>query len=86
MGASLVLQRPGGQQPAVDLSTLNINVPSVPTPMAALNAGRDREAQLLRRIRDLEEELRAARVENDKQVGYDYDKYPRCLTSEHRKL
>jgi hypothetical protein len=67
MGASLVLQRPGGQLPAVDLSTLNINVPSVPTPMAALNAGRDREAQLSRRIRDLEEELRVARVENDKQ-------------------
>jgi len=67
MGASLVLQRPGGQQPAVDLSALNINVPSVPTPMTALNAGRDREAQLLRRIRDLEEDLRVSRVENDKQ-------------------
>ncbi|KAF8559515.1 hypothetical protein OG21DRAFT_1452641 [Imleria badia] len=67
MGASLVLQRPGGQQPAVDLGALNINLPSVPAPMAALNAGRDREAQLLRRIRDLEEELRVARVENDKQ-------------------
>ncbi|KAH0830512.1 hypothetical protein J3R83DRAFT_1963 [Lanmaoa asiatica] len=67
MGASLVLQRPGGQQPAVDLGALNINVPSVLGPMTALNAGRDREAQLSRRIRDLEEELRATRVENDKQ-------------------
>ena len=83
MGASLVLQRPGGQQPAVDLSALNINVPSVPAPMAALNAGRDREAQFLRRIRDLEEELRVSRIENDKQVGCDYDTYPRCLTSKH---
>jgi len=82
MGASLVLQRPGGQQPAVDLGALNINLPSVPTPMAALNAGRDREVQLLRRIRDLEEELRVTRGENDKQVGYDYDQYFRCLTSE----
>ncbi|KAF8448025.1 hypothetical protein L210DRAFT_3473286 [Boletus edulis BED1] len=67
MGASLVLQRPVGQQPAVDLNALNINIPSVPGPMTALNTGRDREAQLLRRLRDLEEELRLARVENDKQ-------------------
>lgn len=76
MGTSLVLQRPGGQQPAVDLGALNINIPSVPAPMAALNAGRDREAQLLRRIRDLEEEVRVARVENDKQVGHCYNKHP----------
>ncbi|KAF8841199.1 hypothetical protein BDN67DRAFT_1010888 [Paxillus ammoniavirescens] len=67
MGASLISQRPGGQQPTVDLSALNINIPAVPAPMAALTAGRDREAQLLRRIRDLEEELRAVRTENDKQ-------------------
>ncbi|KAF9227995.1 hypothetical protein BS17DRAFT_774614 [Gyrodon lividus] len=67
MGASLISQRPGGQQPTVDLSALNINLPAVPAPMAALSAGRDREAQLLRRIRDLEEELRAVRMENDKQ-------------------
>lgn len=82
MGASLVLQRPGGQQPAVELGALNINIPSVPAPMAAISAGRDRETQLLRRIRDLEEELRVARIENDKQVSYDCDKYPRYLTSE----
>lgn len=88
MGASLVLQRPGGQQPAMDLGALNINIPSVPAPMAALNAGRDRETQLLRRIRDLEEELRIARVENDKQVGHNHDKYnryliPQCYTESH---
>lgn len=80
MGASLVLQRPGGQQPAVDLGALNINIPSIPTPMAALNTGRDREAQHLRRIRDLEEELRVARVENDKQVRSDCNKFACCLT------
>lgn len=84
MGASLVLQRPGGQQSAVDLSTLNVNIPSVPAPMVALSVGRDRETQLLRRIRDLEEELRVARVENDKQVSYDYDKHHRCLIFECR--
>ncbi|KIK93504.1 hypothetical protein PAXRUDRAFT_828896 [Paxillus rubicundulus Ve08.2h10] len=67
MGASFISQRPGGQQPTVDLTALNINIPTVPAPMAALTAGRDREAQLLRRIRDLEEELRTVRTENDKQ-------------------
>ncbi|KAH7889763.1 hypothetical protein F5I97DRAFT_1997047 [Phlebopus sp. FC_14] len=67
MGASLMLQRPSGQQPTVDLSTLNINLPAIPAPMTALTAGRDREAQHLRRIRELEEELRAVRTENDKQ-------------------
>ncbi|KAH7916013.1 hypothetical protein BJ138DRAFT_1140485 [Hygrophoropsis aurantiaca] len=65
MGASMMVQRPGQQ--AVDLGALNINIPSVPTPMTALNAGRDREAQLLRRIRELEEEARAVRTENEKQ-------------------
>ncbi|KAG6376091.1 hypothetical protein JVT61DRAFT_2063 [Boletus reticuloceps] len=66
---------------AVDLNALNINIPSVPSPMTALNTGRDREAQLLRRLRDLEEELRLAHVENDKQVGYDYGECPYYLTS-----
>ncbi len=32
------------------------------------SGGRDREAQFLRRIRELEEEVRLVRVENDKQV------------------
>ncbi|KAG6335882.1 hypothetical protein ID866_3219 [Astraeus odoratus] len=67
MGASLVIQRSGGQPPPVDLSALNINLPTVPAPVTALNSGRDREAQHLRRIRELEEELRMVRMENDKQ-------------------
>lgn len=69
MGASLMIQRPGGQSPQVDLSGFNINVPAVPAPVTALNAGRDREAQHLRRIRELEEELRTVRMDNDKQVS-----------------
>ncbi|KAG9318420.1 hypothetical protein JVU11DRAFT_511 [Chiua virens] len=88
MGSSLVLQRPGGQQPTVDFSAININIPSVPAPMAALNAGRDREAQLLRRIRDLEEELRVARVENDKQkvmIARFRDRWEKLKESAKRK-
>ena len=34
----------------------------------ALNPGRDREAQLMRRVRELEEEVRVVRAENEKQV------------------
>ena len=66
MGASLMVQRQGGQSPQVDLTAFNINVPP---PVSALNAGRDREAQHLRRIRELEEELRTVRIDNDKQVS-----------------
>ena len=52
---------------------MNINVPvppAVPAPVAALNAGtgRDRDPQLVRRVRELEEEVRNLRVENEKQV------------------
>ncbi|KZT69081.1 hypothetical protein DAEQUDRAFT_738400 [Daedalea quercina L-15889] len=57
-------------QPGIDLASLNINVPPVPPPVAALNPGnlgRDREAQLVRRVRELEEEARTLRVENEKQ-------------------
>lgn len=55
--------------PAIDPNTLNINVPSpVPPPVAALNPGREREAQLTRRIRELEEEVRTVRAEQEKQV------------------
>ncbi|OCH95624.1 hypothetical protein OBBRIDRAFT_745393 [Obba rivulosa] len=54
-----------GQLP--DLASLNINVPAVPPAVAALNPGRDREAQLVRRVRELEEEVRMVRVENEKQ-------------------
>ncbi|KAI6111485.1 hypothetical protein EDD17DRAFT_1504810 [Pisolithus thermaeus] len=67
MGASLMVQRTGGQSSPVDFSALNINLPPVPTPVTAFNAGRDREAQHMRRIRELEEELRNLRTENDKQ-------------------
>lgn len=67
MGASTVITRQSGQQPVVDLSALNINLPAVPAPVTALNAGRDREAQLLSRIRELEEDVRVVRMENDKQ-------------------
>ncbi|KAG0705169.1 hypothetical protein DFH29DRAFT_907881 [Suillus ampliporus] len=67
MGTSTVMTRQSGQQPVVDLSALNINLPAVPAPVTALNVGRDREAQLLGRIRELEEEVRVVRTENDKQ-------------------
>ncbi|KDQ59448.1 hypothetical protein JAAARDRAFT_33011 [Jaapia argillacea MUCL 33604] len=65
MGASTIMQRTG--QIATDLSALNINIPPVPPPVAALNAGRDREAQLVRRVRELEEDVRVLRVDNEKQ-------------------
>lgn len=68
MGASMMgPQRPG--QPLMDFSSLNINVPPVPPPIAPLNPVRDREVpQLLRRIRELEEEVRNMGSENEKQV------------------
>ena len=34
------------------------------------NPGRDREAQLVRRVRELEEEVRTLKVENEKQVCF----------------
>ncbi|KAF8633751.1 hypothetical protein AX17_004406 [Amanita inopinata Kibby_2008] len=57
LGASTVAPRPG-----VDLSGLNINVP--PMPLPGINTGR--EAQYLRRIKELEDEIRAVRAENEK--------------------
>ena len=67
MGASVIAgQRPAGQSP-IDLSGLNINPPVLP-PVVGLNPGRDREAQLMRRVRQLEEELRVEKEENEKQV------------------
>ena len=73
MISSNVLQRPAppAAQPAVDIASLNINVPvppAVPAPVAALNAGRDRDPQLVRRVRELEDEVRNLRAENEKQV------------------
>jgi hypothetical protein len=63
MGASTAggQQRPG---PPLDFSSLNINVPAVPIP--GINTGR--EAQYARRIKELEDELRLMRVENEKNV------------------
>lgn len=68
MGASHVLQR--GNPLVSDLSALNLNAPPVPPMPGGLNlgpTGRDREAQLLRRVRELEEEARLLRAENEKQ-------------------
>ncbi|KAF9483810.1 hypothetical protein BDN70DRAFT_918193 [Pholiota conissans] len=59
LGASAMLQRPA---PPLDFSSLNINVPAVPIP--GINTGR--EAQYARRVKELEDELRLMRVENEK--------------------
>ncbi|KAF8874631.1 hypothetical protein CPB84DRAFT_1966929 [Gymnopilus junonius] len=59
LGTSAILQRPG---PPLDFSSLNINVPAVPIP--GINTGR--EAQYARRVKELEDELRLMRVENEK--------------------
>ncbi|KAF9533376.1 hypothetical protein CPB83DRAFT_845168 [Crepidotus variabilis] len=59
LGASTMLQRPG---PPLDLSSLNMNLPAVPIPGISPN----REAQYNKRIKELEEELRLMKVENDK--------------------
>lgn len=64
MGASLMAPRPG--QSPFDLSTLNL-LPT-PPPVAPLNTNRDKEAHLTKRVRELEEEVRTVRVENEKQV------------------
>lgn len=65
---SSMAARPG--QPPADITSLTINTPPMASPVPAVNpsGGRDREAQLLKRIRDLEEEVRAVRIENEKQV------------------
>jgi hypothetical protein len=62
MGASIVAQRPGG----LDLSTLNSNLPTVAIP--GINSAR--ETQYLRRIKELEEEFRTLRAENEKNVCF----------------
>ena len=68
MGASLhAAQRPG--QSTFDLGSLNLNLVPPPPPVVPINTNRDREAQLSRRVKELEEELRTMRVENEKQVG-----------------
>lgn len=57
MGASTV----GQQRAAVDLSSLNIGLP-----VPGLNSGR--EAQYARRVRELEEDVRVLKAENERQV------------------
>jgi hypothetical protein len=57
-----MLQRPG---PPLDFSSLNINVPAVPIP--GITSGR--EAQYARRVKELEDELRLMKVENEKNVS-----------------
>ncbi len=67
MGASFhAAQRTG--QSTFDLSSLNLNLVPAPPPVVPINANRDREAQLSRRVKELEEELRTMRVDNEKQV------------------
>lgn len=65
MGASAL-----GQRPTPSTAALNLNVPPVPVPSAitALTPARDREAQLVRRVRELEEEVRTVKADNEKQV------------------
>ncbi|GLB35334.1 hypothetical protein LshimejAT787_0208990 [Lyophyllum shimeji] len=58
MGASMVGQRAG----ALDLNNLNPNLPAVPIPGITSS----REAQYARRLKELEEELRGVRAENEK--------------------
>jgi len=53
----------GQPRPVPDLGSLNLTVTPVHTPPP----GRDREAQLSRRVRELEEDLRVLRAENESQ-------------------
>lgn len=68
MGASAVIQRPG--QSAFDLNSLNMALPPMPSAILPVPTvpNRDKEAQLSRRVKELEEEVRAVRIENEKQV------------------
>jgi len=66
MGASLhAAQRTG--QSTFDLASLNLNLVPAPPPVVPISTNRDREAQLSRRVKELEEELRTTRVESEKQ-------------------
>lgn len=68
MGASMhATQRTG--QSTFDLSNLNLNLVPAPPPVVPINTNRDRETQLSRKVKDLEEEVRTLRVENEKQVS-----------------
>jgi hypothetical protein len=68
MGASLhAAQRTG--QSTFDLANLNLNLVPPPPPVVPISTNRDREVQLSRRVKEVEEELRTMRVENEKQVS-----------------
>ena len=79
MTSSIALRPPGAlPSPAapaatpvtpVDIAALTINVPPPPPPAAPAGPARDRnEPQLVRRVRELEEEVRTLRSDNEKQV------------------
>jgi hypothetical protein len=56
-----------------DIGALNLNIPTIPVappapPPPAGRDGREREANLMRRVRELEEEARTLRADNEKQV------------------
>ncbi|KIK59694.1 hypothetical protein GYMLUDRAFT_226524 [Collybiopsis luxurians FD-317 M1] len=61
MGASLVGQR---GQIAPDFASLNLNVPASALPIPGIHTAR--EGQYMRRVKELEDELRAVRAENEK--------------------
>lgn len=56
----------GPPRPVPDFGSLNLNVP--PAPTAPIT--RDKEAQLTKRIRELEEDTKVLRAENESQVCY----------------
>jgi hypothetical protein len=68
MGASLHSAQRTGQS-TFDLSSLNLVPPPPPVVPIPISTNRDKEAQLSRRVKELEEELRTMRVENEKQVS-----------------
>ena len=61
-------------RPGVDLSGLNINAQPVPLP--GINTGR--EGQYLRRIKELEDENRTLRVDNEKNVCFNAPHHEKC--------
>jgi hypothetical protein len=72
MGASMhAAQRTG--QSTFDLASHSLNLVPAPPPVVPIITNRDREAQLTRKVKEVEEELRAVRVENEKQVCVVFD-------------
>jgi hypothetical protein len=70
MGASMITPRP---PPAMnDFGSVNMPgaLPMPPPIPSAILPNRDRENSLQKRVKELEEELRLARVENEKQVSW----------------